>query len=176
VKEMDPKWQFVWRCSLSILIIAICFANSWYLFYQKGDTQQKGIKDSFLIGTARLNKYFLKHIEYRNYMMIFCSGLVDTMTLSSLYHWARYSTTWRIVLALGVFYSFRSLTTNMVIFEIPEGYNWGYPGVMSIFVPYGATADFFYSGHVGTCVLQYNEFHANGRHYWATFCIFTMFA
>ena len=106
-----------------------------------------------MIGTARLNKYFLKHIEYRNYMMIFCSGLVDTMTLSSLYHWARYSTTWRIVLALGVFYSFRSLTTNMVIFEIPEGYNWGYPGVMSIFVPYGATADFFYSGHVGTCVL-----------------------
>jgi hypothetical protein len=75
---------------------------------------------------------------------------------------------------MGVFYGLRALTTNLVIFEIPQGYNWGYPGIMSIYVPYGATADFFYSGHVGTCIMQYNEFHANGRHYWAAFCIITM--
>ena len=66
------------------------------------------------------------------------------------------------------------MTTNLVIYEIPKGYNWGYPGVMSLFVPYGATADFFYSGHVGTCVLQYNEFHSNGKSNWAAFCIVTM--
>jgi hypothetical protein len=29
---------------------------------------------------------------------------------------------------------------------------------MSIFVPYGETADFFYSGHVGVCMLMYLEF------------------
>lgn len=107
--------------------------------------------------------------------MIFCSFLLDFMCITSMYYWARYSTTWRFLLAMGTFYSFRSFTTNIATFEIPQGYNWGYPGVMSIFVPYGATADFFYSGHVGTCVLQYNEHHSNGRHYWAAFCIFAMF-
>lgn len=134
-------------------IVAACMANSWYLYYQKGDTSQRGIQDKVLIYTERLNRYFLENITYRNYLMIFCSGLLDIMTMSSCYYWARYSTTWRFLLAMGAFYSLRSFTTNIAIFEIPKGYNWGYPGVMSIFVPYGATADFFYSGHVGTCVL-----------------------
>ena len=62
-----------------------------------------------------------------------------------------------------------------MVFEIPQGYNWGYPGVMSLFVPYGKTADFFYSGHVGTCILQFLEYTANGQFYWGYFCIFTMF-
>lgn len=31
----------------------------------------------------------------------------------------------------------------------PEGIYWPYPGFPSIVVPYGATSDFFYSGHVG---------------------------
>ena len=109
-------------------------------------------------------------------MMIFCSTLIDIMTIASLYYWTRYSTTWRLLLTMGAFYSLRSLTTNMVIFEVPKGYNWGYPGIMSIFVPYGPTADFFYSGHVGACVIQYNEFHSNGRTWWARLCLFSMCA
>ena len=132
---------------------AACFANSWYLFYQKGDTQQVGIKDTLLISTEALNKYFLDHITYRNYMLIFCSSILDLLILSSMYHFARYATSWRFLLTMGLFYSFRSFTTQFVIFEIPKGYNWGYPGVMSVFVPYGKTADFFYSGHVGTCII-----------------------
>lgn len=63
----------------------------------------------------------------------------------------------------------------MIVFEIPQGYNWGYPGIMSIFVPYGKTADFFYSGHVGSCMLQFLEFSANGRNYWAAFAIVVLF-
>jgi len=163
-----------WRTFVVVGVCVACFANSWYLFYQKGDMSQRGIKDSLLIATEPINKFFLDNIQYRNYLMILCSGLLDFMTLSSCYYWARYSTTWRFLLAMGVFYSLRSMTTNLVIYEIPKGYNWGYPGVMSLFVPYGATADFFYSGHVGTCVLQYNEFHSNGKSNWAAFCIVTM--
>lgn len=39
-----------------------------------------------------------------------------------------------------------------------EGYYWEYPGFPSLFVPYGATNDFFFSGHVGCCILIFLEF------------------
>lgn len=172
---MDPSTQLSLRIFFVFTITGVCFANSWYLFYQSGDTTQRGIKDSLLLATDSINKYFLLHLDHRNYMMIFCSFLVDLMTFISFYYWARYSSTWRFLMALGIFYSFRSFTTNVATFEIPQGYNWGYPGIMSVFVPYGSTADFFYSGHVGTCVLQYNEHHANKRTYLAAFCMLTMF-
>src|ERR1700761_1565906 len=40
----------------------------------------------------------------------------------------------------------------------PEGFLWSYPGFPSIVVPYHDTNDFFYSGHVGTCVLMLLEY------------------
>lgn len=58
---------------------------------------------------------------------------------------------------------------------MPAGYNWAFPGVFSIFVPYGKTADFFYSGHVGICMIQYLEFNSNGQKLWSMFAIFVMF-
>jgi len=33
--------------------------------------------------------------------------------------------------------------------EKPSGYIWHYPGFPSLVVPYAATNDFFFSGHVG---------------------------
>jgi len=43
---------------------------------------------------------------------------------------------------------------------------------MSLFVPYGATTDFFYSGHVGACMIYYLEFDAIG---WKWMSYYTMF-
>ena len=67
------------------------------------------------------------------------------------------SPSFRVLLAGALFYAGRFLLQAIWVVEYPEGYNWGYPGVPSIFVPYGETADFFYSGHVGACVLLYLE-------------------
>jgi|TARA_B110000285_G_C14833407_1_gene471947 hypothetical protein len=115
-----------------------------------------------LVYTKPLNQFFLDHLKDRNYMLIFCSGLLDTCTLYSMYRWIRYSPSWRFVMALAMFYVLRGITTNIFQVEMPQGYNWAFPGVFSIFVPYGKTADFFYSGHVGGCMIQYLEFNANG--------------
>lgn len=103
-----------------------------------------------------------------------CSAEIDLMTLVSFYRFCRYSTTWRFILAMFVFYVLRGVTTHIFIIEMPQGYNWAYPGVFSIFVPYGKTADFFYSGHIGTCMIQYLEFDAIGWRCWSIFAIFVM--
>lgn len=107
-------------------------------------------------------------------MLITCSTEIDFMTLYSFYRFCRYSTTWRFVIALAVFYVLRGITTHIFMMEMPAGYNWAYPGVFSIFVPYGKTADFFYSGHIGICMLQYLEFDACGQRWWSIFSLFAM--
>jgi hypothetical protein len=47
---------------------------------------------------------------------------------------------------------------------------------MSIFVPYGETADFFYSGHVGICMIMFLEFWSVGWKFMAIYSLFTMAA
>ena len=79
--------------------------------------------------------------------------MVDVMTIAAFYRWAMYATTWRLFICMCLFYSVRAIIQQIFLVEIPEGYNWAYPGVLSIFVPYGETSDFFYSGHVGVCMI-----------------------
>jgi len=76
-------------------------------------------------------------------------------------------------MAIGIFYGVRSICLSIFHEQKPEGINWAYPGVMSIFVPYGQQNDLFYSGHVGICVIQFLEFQDNLWTKWSYFAIFT---
>lgn len=49
--------------------------------------------------------------------------------------------------------------------EKPSGYIWEYPGFPSLVVPYGATNDFFFSGHVAGQVITILEFRNNKMWY-----------
>ena|ERR1035437_4588491 len=42
----------------------------------------------------------------------------------------------------------------------PEGFLWTYPGMHSIVVPYHDSNDFYFSGHIGSCVLIAFEYRA----------------
>ena len=105
--------------------------------------------------------------------MIICSTFMDILQFAQLYRFVFHGTTWRIWFAIIVFYGFRALVQAIVIFEFPKGYNWGYPGWYSPFVPYGQTADFFFSGHVGICVLHGLEFWAVGWKLWTLYSAWT---
>ena len=43
-----------------------------------------------------------------------------------------------------------------------------------MFVPYGETPDFYYSGHVGSCMIHFFEFQANGLFWLSLYALFTM--
>ncbi len=49
--------------------------------------------------------------------------------------------------------------------EVPELNAQFYTGFPSLFVPYGATADFFYSGHCGAMTIMMFECWATGHWY-----------
>ena len=54
----------------------------------------------------------------------------------------------------------------------PKGYLWDWPGFPSIFVPYAKTNDFFYSGHVGSCVIVALEAQHMGYRWLKWFALF----
>lgn len=56
----------------------------------------------------------------------------------------------------------------------PEGFMWTNPGVLSIMVPYPDIDDFFFSGHIGTCMLMVLEYKAMGWNKMSNLCIFIM--
>lgn len=141
----------------------------------KGGEVVNGFSDVILQYFEGLNKFFIRNTEYRNQLLIFASSLVDSMQLIQFIRWSRWGITWRLMLACAVFYLFRALVQNVWFVEKPPGYNWAFPGYISIYVGYGSTADFFYSGHVGICILHHLEFKAIGWYTLSYFSIFVMF-
>ena len=127
-----------------------------------------------LIWTLPLNEYFREDVTRRNILLICCSCFLDLLMLVSFYRFVRYATTWRFFIALILFYSIRMALQHIFYVEFPQGYDWGWPGFFSLFVPYGETADFFYSGHVGVCMIQFLEFYSVGWFWWSLYAILTM--
>ena len=67
-----------------------------------------GFRDNLMIYTQGLNNYFLDQKLRRNVLLIIGSGFVDIMTIVGFFRFVRYGTTWRLVLALSVFYLARA--------------------------------------------------------------------
>lgn len=106
--------------------------------------------------------------------MIFCSFLMDAMIGILFGHWCIHGQSMRMPLAFGVFYILRHMFMMVYSVQPYEGYYWQYPGFPSFMIAYGETNDFFYSGHVGACILAFHEFTKQGWSKLRWFCIFTM--
>lgn len=55
-----------------------------------------------------------------------------------------------------------------------DGYLFSYPGLPSLTVPYHDTNDFFFSGHIGTCLLIALEYRARKQYNMFYFTCFIM--
>ena len=127
--------------------------DGWYPL--EGAIQDRG-HDLF----TPINKWFLQpaHKPLLHALMIFCAFIMDSLVLSVLLYFAFFGRSWRIFAEFLFFYSLRFTCQGLFAMQLPNGFYWEYPGFPSIAVPYGATNDFFYSGHVGACVLCYLEY------------------
>ena len=108
--------------------------------------------------------------------MIICGLMMDVMVVTLLIRFCFYGTSWRLVLALGTFYSCRAIIQNLFAMKFPEGYLWDYPGFYSLTVPYGSTNDFFYSGHVGCCMICALEYFSIGWKKFGYYSVVTLLA
>lgn len=155
------------------IVIIAAILLSVFTMNDEGE-KVKGIKDYVFIATGGMNEYFREDESRRNALLITCSTLLDILVLVGFYRFAVYATTYRLAMALVVFYSFRLILLQLAQFEQPEGYNWGWPGWFSLTVSYGQTQDFFYSGHVGICMIHFLEFYAVGWYWLSAYALVTL--
>jgi hypothetical protein len=86
----------------------VCLIVSYYSIDVKGESVH-GVRDIVLLDTKALNDWFREDISRRNTLLIVCSGLLDTMMLVAFYRFVRYATTYRMLMAMIVFYTLRAI-------------------------------------------------------------------
>lgn len=116
------------------------------------------LRDELFVKTAGVNQYFAEHTGVKNAFMIFCGLCMDILMVVGFVVFAIHGKSWRLALALGMFYLLRLIIQKIFLMRYPDGYLWDYPGFPSLVVPYGKTNDFFYSGHAGGALVMTLEF------------------
>ena len=117
---------------------------------QEESEQIDGIDDKLHDWTAPINQYFAEDNSRRNALIIAAGICMDFVITFQGVRLIIYGRTFRFFLAAMTFYTVRFLIQFLAVLQFPkEGYIWDYPGWPALFVPYGQTPDFFYSGHTG---------------------------
>jgi hypothetical protein len=96
------------RGSLITVILTVVMLNSIYGFaLPQGNVEC--ILDKSFIYTEGINTY-LKHNSYARHLLLIISSLfVDVIITVSFFTWVFYGKSWRLLISLLVFYTFRSL-------------------------------------------------------------------
>ena len=155
----SPKVQLALRVVM-ILVAVIALSLASFAPGMLPEEHITWIKDEFFTHTESINQYFGDHPKVKNVFLIFCSLWMDITMVTGMVVFVIYGKTWRLPIALIMFYLLRMIIQKLFLLRYPEGYLWSYPGFPSLVVPYGKTNDFFYSGHVGGACVMMLEFRS----------------
>lgn len=99
----------------------------------------------------------MNHQIFLNFVIISSSLTIDAIFLFIMACFVIYARSPRVIYAAGIFYGMRGLCQAIFLFEFPKDVLFKDPGFFSLIVPYGTTADFYFSGHSGFLVLATME-------------------
>jgi hypothetical protein len=113
---------------------------------------KNGVGDRLHDWSAPLHAWFLARPRATNLTLILTSVFID---LFGLYLFASsvFGPTLQPLLAIFVLFSMRQTCQALCTLPTPPGAIWHHPGFPSLFVTYGTSNDFFFSGHTALSVL-----------------------
>jgi len=119
-----------------------------------------------------------RHIN-NNHTFAFTWEIISSLNLDSLavllcIVFILRSKSYRIWISILIFYGVRGILQMLQTLPIPEGMFWDYPGFPSLVNIYGRTSDFFYSGHIGFCLLCTIEFFMTRLYILGVYGIFSI--
>lgn len=125
--------------------------------------------------TTSINLYLRDNPKVNNAIMIIGGLLEDSTVILGFLFFAFNFKSWNLLFSLGVLYFFRGLVQHLYIMRIPADSTFRYPGFPSLFVPYLATNDYFFSGHVSLPTIAALNFYVNDHNYFFVYSIFSAF-
>jgi len=110
--------------------------------------------------TESINKLMRENLEYRDMIVLPNSLMIDLNILFLLYNLKSENFhTMRLVFANIYFASAKGFfQENLMTLGKLKGFLWDYPGMYSLCVPYFPTNDFYFSGHLASCLLMTLEY------------------
>jgi hypothetical protein len=111
-----------------------------------------GVGDRLHDWSATLHGWLLENPRAANLLLIITSALIDLFGLYLLAS-AVFGATLRPFVAILILFTMRQACQSVCTLPIPPGSIWRHPGFPSLFVTYGTSNDFFFSGHTAISVL-----------------------
>ncbi|MSU22448.1 MAG: hypothetical protein EXS32_01340 [Opitutus sp.] len=111
-----------------------------------------GVGDRLHDWSAPLHSWFLTNPRATDLTLILTSALIDAFGLYLLAS-AVFGSTVQPFIAILILFAMRQACQAICTLPIPPGSIWRHPGFPSLFVTYGTSNDFFFSGHTAISVL-----------------------
>jgi len=144
------------------LVIILTIYITWILckiFYIKDDNGYVNplydFKDNFMIIVLKgFTDYLSQILQLRDIILIFASLALDFLFFFTIINFICYGNSSKFPFGFLIFFLFRSaVVQNLFVLKMYDTYLFDFPGFYSICVPLYPANDFFYSGHIGTCLL-----------------------
>jgi len=132
------------------------------------------MRDYTFIYTDKWNKYLAERQELTHRLIMLSSYLMDFLVYGGLFIFNQKANTLRGIMSFAVFFIMRQNIQQVFFMARSEGYLFSDPGIPSFTVPYHDTDDFFFSGHVGTCMIWMLENFAQGKTVMGVLAFFIM--
>jgi len=170
----SPKRSFfLTKALLIVLLYTFLIINSLYNMVSPGYVPEC-IHDEVHVWTSPITLYLAANPMYRNILIVTASLMIDVCTLVLALRFVLYDKNYKVGLIGISFYLFRGFLQSVFYMKFPSDYIWGHPGVFSITVPYEPANDFFYSGHVGICMICLITFKRTGLKNLTRFALITL--
>jgi len=153
------------RKQLCIKFAIFVFCLSFLIIgrFSVPDNEPACVVDNVMNMFDSVNYFILRNPAWRDGLQILCSVFMDVLFLSTAAYWVLYTKTSRLFVTIFLFYGVRATVQSMWFSPFPPGFWWYDPGFPSLVVPYGRGSDFFFSGHIGFCVVCGTEWKRNGK-------------
>ena len=148
----------IFRSSLVFIALVVVFLNTIFGFVLPSGNVDCVI-DYTHKGTSSVNQALIDNVALRKALMILSALFLDIIFLTKIGYFIFRSRTWRLIVAIVLFFLVRSIAQVIFQERIPEGYAWYYPGFPSITVSYLKANDFYFNSSTGLlliCGLAYS--------------------
>jgi hypothetical protein len=146
------------RLGLLFIVLAIVFWGKNNLSDEARDDLGDVIIDRGFDLTQPINDLMLSSKAWMNFFAISSSWCIDLLFITLFGNWIFKGSSFRLVVAYVLFYGTRAVFQAICVLPYPQGMIWLFPVAPSLVVPYGISSDFFWSGHVGFCIIAASEF------------------
>jgi len=140
------------RIAFILLFFALWHISQNIIFTYKSKIMfDGGILDQVMHATRFINEYLNEHTKIAATLIVLTSLEVDILTLF-IFFYSIFSKSARLLVGLVFMMLLRQFCQALCFLPFPQGMIWFDPGFPTLFVTYGVTNDFFFSGHTALTV------------------------